>query len=406
MRILFLTHRLPYPPNRGDRIRAYHLLRVLARSADVQVLSLVHSATEDEHAEHLRELASIATVRVQKIANLAAATAALPGTRPLTHVLLNSSEVGRTLQKIVTDTPPDVVLAYCSGMAQYVFTPPLSAVPFVLDMVDVDSEKWAALGECSRWPMRSIYRREAGRLRQFEKQATARAAMTTVVNDRERTAVLAINAEARVRVLSNGIDADYFRPETAPSDDPNVVFCGVLNYRPNEMGAVWLAKEVWPLVLREVPRATLTLVGMDPTNAVRQLASDPSITVTGAVPDVRPYLWRSAAAVAPLTVARGLQNKVLEAIAAGLPCVVTPAVLEGLPESVRPACERAATAPQFAHALVDLLRVGPRDRRAKANAACLDSLTWETRLTPMLDVLCAAAQRTTFNAELAELAEP
>jgi hypothetical protein len=113
--------------------------------------------------------------------------------------------------------------------------------------------------------------------------------------------------------------------------------------------------------------------------------------VTGAVPDVRPYLWRSAAAVAPLAVARGLQNKVLEAIAAGLPCAVTPAVLEGLPELARPACVTGATAPQFAHTLVDLLKTTPCDRRAKANSARLDSLTWDTQLTPMLDLLCAAA---------------
>jgi glycosyltransferase involved in cell wall biosynthesis len=240
--------------------------------------------------------------------------------------------------------------------------------------------------------MDAIYRREAVRLQAFEKAATRTAAATTVVNERERAAVFSINPGADVRVISNGIDAEHFRTAQPPSDTSNVVFCGVFNYRPNEMGAVWLAKDVWPLVRRRVPRATLTLVGMDPTRAVRQLAADPSITVTGRVPDVRPYLWRSAVAAAPLAVARGIQNKVLEALAAGLPCVITPSVAAGLPASVLPACAIASTPTGFANSLSDLLNAAPPERYHRANEADLDRLTWNSQLSPMIELLRSAAR--------------
>ena len=387
LRVLFLTHRLPYPPNRGDRIRAYHLLRVIAGSAEVSLLSLVHSDEEERQARHLQALATVTTVRIPRTSNLISAAMALPGRQPLTHVLLNSPEVGRAIREMVGMRSPDVVLAYCSGMAQYLYTPPLAGLPAVLDMVDLDSEKWQALSRTANWPMHSIYRREALRLQAFEKVATDTAAATTVVNERERTAVLSINPDAAVRVISNGIDAAHFRSLKSPSDTSNVVFCGVFNYRPNEMGAIWLAKEVWPLVRRRVPSATLTLVGMDPTRNVRQLAADRSITVTGAVPDVRPYLWRSAVAAAPLAVSRGIQNKVLEALAAGLPSVVTPSVAAGLPAAVLPGCEIASTPTEFANSLTDLLNAAPADRCYRAHAACLDTLTWDSQLMPMVDLL-------------------
>jgi polysaccharide biosynthesis protein PslH len=137
----------------------------------------------------------------------------------------------------------------------------------------------------------------------------------------------------------------------------------------------------------------LSLVGSDPTAAVRALsAADSTIEVTGTVPDIRPYLWRSAVAVAPLLNARGVQNKVLEAIAAGLPCVVTPAVLEGLPEEVIPACMLARDAEQFAAAVVGLLGREPAGRRAIAERANVPALSWDVQLAPLLGILERAAR--------------
>jgi glycosyltransferase involved in cell wall biosynthesis len=172
-----------------------------------------------------------------------------------------------------------------------------------------------------------------------------------------------------------------------------VVFQAVFNYAPNVEGALWFAREVWPRVRAAVPAAHLTLAGAYPTRAVRRLGHvDRSIEVTGSVEDIRPYLWRSAVAVAPMFQARGVQNKVLEAAAAGLPSVVTPAVWGGLPHEVLPACRLAETASEFAAAVVSLLLMKPEARRQQTMRAQLTSLSWPQRLSPLLGLIEAASK--------------
>jgi glycosyltransferase involved in cell wall biosynthesis len=163
-----------------------------------------------------------------------------------------------------------------------------------------------------------------------------------------------------------------------------------MNYAPNRAAAWWLATEIWPKVRARVPAARLLLVGADPDRRLQRLpAADPSIEVTGTVPDVRPYLWRSAVAVAPLRVARGVQNKILEAVAAGLPGVVTPTVLDGLPTAVARACLVADDADGLAAHIASLLRESPAARRRRA-AVDLSTLSWERQLAPVASLLHAA----------------
>jgi len=281
-----------------------------------------------------------------------------------------------------------VVLAYCSGMARFALLPPLAGIPFVLDMVDLDSVKWTEMARTARAPKRWIYGREARLLERFEAQAIRRARTTLVVNERERDAVARLAPAARIEVVGNGIDVSGLRSPTTPAGDPVVVFCGVMNYAPNEEGARWLAREVWPIVRAQRPAARLVLAGANPTAVVRALASaDPTVTVTGTVDDIRPYLWRAAVAAAPLFMARGIQNKVVEAIAAGLPCVVTTAVREGLPDQIMGACVVEDDAARFAGALVALLDESPADRRAVAERADLQALEWSTQLAPLQGIL-------------------
>jgi sugar transferase (PEP-CTERM/EpsH1 system associated) len=393
VRVLFLTHRLPYAANRGDRIRALYILRQLAGHAEVDLVSLVHSDDEARHAGDLHDLAATVTVaRVPRLTNYARGAAALVTGRPLTHALLNAPLIGTTCRRLVAAHPPDVVLAYCSSMARFALEPPLDRFPFVLDMVDVDSEKWRTLGRTAAAPKCWIYSAEARTLSDFEARAARTAQAVLCVNERERDLIIGLEPAANVHVLPIGVAIDELRPTGPPSPDQRVVFCGVMNYRLNEEGALWFARTVWPLVRTRRPAARLSLVGSDPTPAIRSLAADSTIEVTGTVPDVRPYLWRSAVAVAPLLSARGVQNKVLEAVAAGLPCVVTPAVLDGLPEEVIPACMLARDAEQFAAAVVDLLGREPAERRAIAEGANVRALSWDERLAPLLGILERAAR--------------
>jgi sugar transferase (PEP-CTERM/EpsH1 system associated) len=388
MRVLFLTHRLPYAPNRGDRIRAFHILHHLRRDFEVDLVSLAHDQEEESRADALHTVATVTTARVPRLRNLARALTALPTGTPLTHVLLDSPEIWDSLRRIVAQRRPDVVLAYCSGMARFALLPPLAGIPFVLDMVDLDSVKWAEMAKKARPPKRWIYAREARLLRRFETQAIRRARATLVVAERERDAVLALVPDARVVAIGNGVDTASLSPPSPPADSTAVIFCGVMNYQPNEEGARWLARDVWPLVRARRPDATLILAGANPTAAVKALGDESGgVTVTGTVDDVRPYLWRSAVAAAPLFVARGLQNKVVEAIAAGLPCVVTSAVREGLPDDITRACTVEDDAAKFAGALIGLLDKSPADRRAVAERADLRGLEWSARLSPLPGIL-------------------
>ncbi|MEO8483638.1 MAG: TIGR03087 family PEP-CTERM/XrtA system glycosyltransferase [Acidobacteriota bacterium] len=395
MNVLFLTHRLPYAPNRGDRVRAYFLLQLLRRHAHVTLVSLIHDNDEAAHVGRLKDDGTdVHAVRTNRLHGLAHSVISLPTTRPITHAMLDAPGLIHTITAAVAARPPDVVLAYCSGMARLAFEPVLRDIPMVLDMVDVDSAKWADLAKVSRLPKSWIYRREARTLRHFERAATAKAVATLVVTERERETLEAIAPEGRILVVPNGIDVDALRPPEPPADSQDVVFCGVMNYAPNEQAATLLAREVWPAVKRRRPQATLTIVGSNPSAGVRALASaSQGIVVTGAVPDVRPYLWRAAVAAAPLRTARGIQNKVLEAVAAGLPVVVTPNIFTSLPPTIADACIAAESAEALAGAIVSLLERQPAERRGLATRARVADLTWDRQLAAVPGLLDEAAAR-------------
>jgi sugar transferase (PEP-CTERM/EpsH1 system associated) len=395
VRILFLTHRLPYAPNRGDRVRAFHILRTLAARMDVELVSLVHDADEEAQAGEMRRQGfAVTTARVSRIRNVFTGALALLTAQPLTHALLDAPGLANTLGRIVTERAPDVVLVYCSGMARFALEPPLRGRPFVLDMVDVDSCKWTALAATAPWPKRWVLAREARELARFEAMATRCAAETLVVNEREHTALAALVPSTPLRIVPNGVDVAGLRPTTPPADAPNVVFCGVMNYAPNVQAVEWFVRSAWGAVKAAHPAARLFVVGANPSASVRALATrDGSITVTGRVPDVRPYLWNAAVSIAPITTARGIQNKVIEAIAAGLPCVVTTAVMGGLPREAHAACIVSDTADTFATAVNQLLALTPDERRARAGRGDLSGLDWDVALAALPDLLASVVTR-------------
>lgn len=395
LNVLFLTHRLPYAPNRGDRVRAYYLLRLLHQYARVTVVSLVHDEDEARQAGTLAAVASaVHVVQVPRLRNLARTALGLLSHRPSTHAMLDAPTLAEVIATAAKAARPDVVVAYCSGMARLGFLPILRDVPMILDMVDVDSAKWADLAHVTGWPLSWIYRREARTLRAFEAVAAEHAVASMVVTERERDTLRDIAPASRIEVVPNGIDVESLRPRTPPPASSDVVFCGVMNYPPNEQAAVLLAREVWPAVRRRHPSATLSLVGSHPTRRVLDLRDDrQGIAVTGAVPDVRPFLWRAAVAAAPLRTARGIQNKVLEAVAAGLPTVVTPNIFASLPATIRQACRTGESSAELAHAIIALLDLSAEDRRAIATRADVATLTWDRQLSLVPSLLDEAAGR-------------
>jgi sugar transferase (PEP-CTERM/EpsH1 system associated) len=311
----------------------------------------------------------------------------LPTSVPLTFTLLDAPALQRELAAVAHHVNPDVVFAYCSGMGRLLAVPAIASTPSIVDMVDMDSAKWRALASTAAPPLAWVYRREGRLLAKAEAQQMRHARATMVVNDREAKTARAIAPDANVRVVENGIDVAHFSPPGPPAESLQVVFCGVMSYQPNAETAQWLAERVWPLVQQRHRTARLALVGSDPPASLVRLASaDPSIVVTGHVADVRPWLWESAVAAAPIRTARGIQNKVLEAVAAGLPCVISTAVAAGLPDEVRAACDVADAAVECAERISALLTMTPNERRARARTATLDRLSWRACLQPMLDL--------------------
>lgn len=324
-----LAHRLPYPPHTGDKVRAYHILRHLARRHAV-TLACLGDEREPVTAEALRELVPDLVVEEQpRLRRACRSLWTLARGGSATFGYFHAPALHARIAARAAGQPFDAVYVSSSSMAPYARH--AAGAPVIVDFVDVDSDKWrqyaASLPPYRAW----LYRLEADRLGAEEARA-ARGAVRSLVTTRAEAELLARLAPgADIAVVPNGVDLDYFRP--APRDlsaAPAIVFTGAMDYLPNADAAVYFAERIFPRVREAAPEARFLIVGKHPTRAVRRLAERPGVVVTGSVPDVRPYLRQAAVAVAPLRIARGVQNKILEAMAAGLPVVATSLAHRGL----------------------------------------------------------------------------
>jgi sugar transferase (PEP-CTERM/EpsH1 system associated) len=346
MNVLFLAHRLPYPLDKGEKIRAYHEIRSLAgRGHAIHLLAFAECEPDAGDLRHLAVMCdSIGIVPFRLWPALARAAFALVSDRSLSVAYFASRRMRALVDEALLEREIDAIVTYSSTMAQYV--PPAWASRAVADLVDADSAKWRDYVPHTRPPASWIYRLEAERLHRHEREIVDRFACSIVCAAREARAIeRRAGHRSRLHVIANGVDLanfpspatpvplpDAHRPDgTAPSvSDPRLVFVGVMSYLPNQDAACFFAHEVLPLVRRRYPRTRFIVVGSNPGRPVRRLARLPGVTVTGKVPDVRPYLDSATVSVVPLRIARGIQNKLLEAMAARRPTVATPQAAEGL----------------------------------------------------------------------------
>lgn len=335
MNLLFLTHRVPYPPDKGERYRAWQQIRFLARRHRVHLLSLADAEPGAGVSQALREgCASAHVVVTGRGAGRLRALSGLVRSRPLTLSYFDSAEARRLAARIVETENIDAAIACSSSMSLYGLG---LGVPAVLDLVDVDSAKWRDYGERGPWARRWLYRLEATRLSRFEAEVVPRYDAVAVTTGREAEELeRVVGSPVETIVLPSRVEAEETTPWDAPAAvrgadaDGRIVFTGQMDYFPNVDGMTWFARRVFPEIRRRYQRAQLTIVGRSPVGAVRRLAGLPRVEVTGEVPEVDPYLQRASLFVAPLRVARGIQTKVLQAMAVGLPSVVSPPVADGL----------------------------------------------------------------------------
>jgi sugar transferase (PEP-CTERM/EpsH1 system associated) len=321
---------VPYPPDKGDRIRTYHWLRFLAARASVYLVCCADEPVADDALRRLGELCKqVAVVPLGGLGRWLRAGASFLRGRTITAGAFYSGRVPGVIARWSQETSFQAAIASSSGMAPYLRAPEIRDVPAVVDFIDVDSQKWLDYAAAHRSWRRWLYQVEGRRLRAREKDILNWARAVTLVTEAEVGLFRTFSAAGSVCAIENGVDLDYFQP--GGLDEPDrCVFVGALDYSPNEDAVCWFTQEVWPEIQRQRPSAKFSIVGRRPSPRVCRLRDRPGIDLVGQVADVRPYLARAAVVVAPLRIARGVQNKILEALAMGKATVASPPALEGL----------------------------------------------------------------------------
>lgn len=386
--MLLLVHRMPYPPNKGDKVRSYHLLQHLVRRHRVFLGTFIDDPDDEKHVDTVRGLCA-----GSHFARLAPPSARLRSLRQmlnggaLTVGYYRDAALAHWARETIAQQGIDTAIVFSSSMAQYVEDP--AALHTLVDFVDVDSEKWMQYARAHRWPLSWIYRREGRALRAYERSiaSAAQRVYFTTTNEAALFTGLVPDLAGKVEVMGNGVDASFFSPDPArvspfPLGHTPVVFTGAMDYWPNVDAVSWFAKEVMPALHQRNGSACLYVVGRNPGPEVRALAGD-AVVVTGTVPDVRPYLQHAAVAIAPLRVARGIQNKVLEAMAMARPVVVSKTCGDALEASVGVDLVHANDAADYVREIELLLSNRQRGEEIgrAGRSRVLATYSWETRLS-------------------------
>lgn len=368
MKILYVCHRFPFPPKRGGKIRPFNMIRHLAATHEVTVCSLVRSDDEAREGAGLAaHCARYEMVRVHDAVQALHMVARLPGLVPSSFGFFYAGELRRRIRAAAAKERFDLAFVHCSSVARYVEN---LEVPKILDFGDMDSQKWYEYALSKPAPLSWGYALEGWKLAREEARLARRFDFCTATTRAEWETLEGMRTGTPADWFPNGVDSEYFAPSERPYDPDRIVFVGRMDYYPNQECMFRFCDEVLPLLRARRPALMLTIVGADPSRAVRRLSERPGVRVTGSVPDVRPYLHEAALMVAPLAIARGTQNKILEGMAAGVPVVTSTIAAKGV-DATAPDHLLVADAPRAcADAILGVLeRPAERARLARAGRA-------------------------------------
>lgn len=337
-KLLYLVHRIPYPPNKGDKIRSFHFLKALAEKYEIYLGTFIDDPDDKQYIDALKAYCkdSCCVELDPKLSKLKSLSGFLSG-EALSLPYYRDARLQAWVDKTIAEQNIERALIFSSPMAQYLSNQP--RVNLVADFVDVDSDKWRQYAASKTWPASWVYRREAQKLLEFETHTAGLTKTTVFVSEQEAQLFrqLAPRVAGKINFVNNGVDTEFFDPQLSfacpfAENQAAIVFTGAMDYWANVDAVAWFAQQVFPSVKQQIPHARFYVVGSKPTKAVQMLAeNDPSVIVTGRVDDVRQYIAHAHLVVAPLRIARGIQNKVLEAMAMAKPIVATPAAMEGIP---------------------------------------------------------------------------
>jgi sugar transferase (PEP-CTERM/EpsH1 system associated) len=365
MNILYLAHRVPYPPNKGDKIRALWEIKSLSANHNIDLFTFYDHEEDRDSVAALKEYCRECYVEpLSWFSSRARAITAVLQRKPFSLAYFRSPRMVRRVRQALATRHYDVILCFGSGMAGYVDLQ--CSVPCVLDMVDVDSAKWAEYARSSSPLLRRLWRQEGELLAAYERFAAENFANTLLCTDAEAALLRSFAPKGRIGVLRHMVDTGYFDPEKVSlSEDiarlqPYVLFAGSMDYAPNVEAVQWFHTKTLPTMQREIPNLKFVIAGRNPAKAVQELASDASIVVTGTVADIRPYFRGACATVAPMQLARGVQNKILESMAMGIPAAASSKAAVAFPPEVAERVLVEDDPAALASKLIQLIKTGPK----------------------------------------------
>jgi sugar transferase (PEP-CTERM/EpsH1 system associated) len=389
-KLLYLVHRLPYPPNKGDKISSNNMLNFFSRHWRVHLGTFVDDPDDWQYVDVVREKCEESCfVNLPRWRRMTGTLCGMATGQALSLSFYGSRELQGWVRDTVERECPNAVLVFSGVMGRFVRGLLPDHVPVVFDAEDVDSEKWRSYANSARWPLSWLYRREADKLLAYEREMAASTSVSIFVSEEEADLFRSLVPESaeKVHFRTQGVDSAYFDPSIEMENpyDPGqkvLVFTGAMDYRPNIEAVTWFCDNVLTVIQEEEPDFLFCIVGMKPSDEVQQLGNLPGVRVTGGVPDVRPYLSHAMAACLPLQLARGIQNKVLEAMAMTLPVLATENALVGIIDHPGVLSYVANTADDMSRLALEILS-RPRQVNSAGRACVLEHYNWDTNLKHM-----------------------
>jgi polysaccharide biosynthesis protein PslH len=366
MKILYVCHRFPFPPKRGGKIRPFNMIRHFSQKHEVTVASLVRSEEEGSEGQGIAPYcARFEMARVSKPVQMARMVARLPTSEASSLGYFYSADLARRIRELLGTTNFDLIFVHCSSVAQYVAD--VRGIPKILDFGDMDSQKWLEYAHYKSFPLNLGYWLEGTKMLREEKRLAGRFDLCTATTRAEWETLNGYGVDVASDWFPNGVDAEFFAPDDSAYDPDTISFIGRMDYYPNQECMADFCANTLPLLRARRPNVKLVIVGADPSPAVQRLGDLPGVTVTGSVPDVRPFVRGSALMVAPLNIARGTQNKILEAMAMGVPVVTSSVAAGGVDALPDEHFLAADTYIGYANAILRILG-DPTERLRLANA--------------------------------------
>lgn len=366
MKILYVCHRFPFPPKRGGKIRPFNMIRHLSQHHQVTVCSLARSEAEAEEGRGIApHCERFEMGRVSNPLQMLRMVIRLPTTVPSSMGYFYSPELAAKVNELLATERFDLIFVHCSSVAQYVSH--VRDIPKILDFGDMDSQKWLEYVNYKPFPLKAGYWLEGNKMEREEKRLARLFNLCTATTRAEWETLESYSTGVASDWFPNGVDAGFFTPDGEGYDADTISFIGRMDYYPNQEAMFRFCEQTWPLLRDRRPNMKLLIVGADPIPAVLKLGELPGVTVTGSVPDVRPYILRSAAMVAPLNIARGTQNKILEAMAMGVPVISSSIAAGGVDAKSEEHFLVADTPAEYADAILRLVeQPAERERLSRA----------------------------------------